>query len=158
MVRRLAYKPYRRRAYKPDRQKYHNEAVDRIAEHPEILDIKGLNSETLLHTPLKFPELKKPGQETGDLIFVFSPSKGTWVILVIELQVGDFRSGEDAVIKLEMSRSYFKKHWREFFRNIELKLPPNCILLLKTFFVSYTGKFLWDEPYVEKKKTAWLRV
>lgn len=156
MRRGLVYK--RGRSSKlPDLREIHNEAVAKIAENPEILMIKGLSLETLLHSPLKFPELKKPGKETGDLIFIYSSSEGIWTILVIELQVGDFRSGRDAIIKLKWSRNYFEKHWREFLRRIDLKLPPNCILLLKTCFVSYAGKFLWDSPFVVKNSIVWLR-
>jgi len=133
-------------------REYHDQAVKKIAEKPEILGIDGLSSETLLYKPFKFPELRKKGQETGDLILLYSPHPGEWVILVIEVQVATFRSGGNAIFKLNLTFNYLKSHWREWFRNIGLELPKNYTFWIETVFVSYAGKAMWEQPWVERRR------
>lgn len=140
-----------RRKYQNFMKEYHDEAVKKIAEKPEILGIEGLSSETLIIKPLEFPELKKRGQETGDLIFLYSPHAGERVISVIEVQVATFRSGGDAISKLKMTRGYLMSHWREWFRNIGLELPRTYSLWIETIFVSYAGKTIYESPWVERE-------
>jgi len=152
MGRGLGYKtrnPKGIKYWKAIRKKEHDQAVNKIAENPEIL---GIDKETLLYKPIIFPELKKPGKETGDIIFLCSPHLGEWVILVIEVQIGTRRPAGDAFFKLKLTRNYLMNHWRKLFRSIELDLPRNYTLWIKTAFVSYAGKAPWDQPFVAEER------
>ncbi|MDP2864553.1 MAG: hypothetical protein Q8N73_02795 [bacterium] len=156
MGRGLGYKtrnPKGIKYWKAIRMKEHDQAVNKIAENPKILGIDGLSSERLLHEPFIFPELKKKGQETGDLIFLWSPHLGEWEIFVIEVQIGPRRPAGDAFFKLKLTFNYLKNHWREWFESIELDLPKDYTLWVETAFVSYAGKFLWEQPFVEVRRT-----
>lgn len=145
---------HRKRVFQKVMRKDHDLAVNKIAEHPEILEINGLNSETLLHAPFKFPELRKKGQETGDLIFIYRPYPKEWVILVIEVQIGPRRPAGDVYFKLNMTFNYLKSHWREWFRSIGLELPKDDTLWIwiETAFVTYVGKAIWEQPFVEVRR------
>ena len=142
---------YKTRKYQNAMKEYHNQAVKKIVEKPEILGIDGLSSETLLCKAFEFPELIKKGQETGDLILLYSPHLGKWVILVIEVQVGSFRSGGYAIFKLRKTRDYLMSHWREWFRSVELDFPKDYTLWIETDFVSYAGKAIWEQPWVKRR-------
>lgn len=146
---------YRKISRKTQRalKKAHDEAVNKIAENPEILKIPGLTRESLLSEPIKFPELRRKGQETGDLILIWSPCLREWVISVIELQVGAYRPEKKAVLKLKMTFNYLKGHWREWMESIGLNLPEDYTLSIRPTSVSYAGKPLWEQPFVHEIKT-----
>lgn len=134
-------------------KKDHNEVVNKIADQPEISGIEGLSSKTLLHQPIKFPTLKKKGQETGDLIFIWSSAPKKWVISVIEVRVGTRGPLGKQTSKLEMTFKYLRTHWREWFKSLGLDLPKGYVLWIRTVVLSYGGKPLWEQPFKAEIRT-----
>lgn len=130
---------------------YHNEAVSKIADKPEILGIPGLNSEAVMYK-IKFPELKKKGQETGDLIMLWQPAPEEWEILVAEITMSIFRSLKHEFLKLEMSFKYFRRYWQEWLERIGLSLPKDCSLWIRIIAISYAGKAPWEQPFRNEKR------
>jgi len=133
-------------------EKLHDEAVEKIAEEPEVLRIEGLNSKTLVYRPIKFPELKKKGKETGDLILIWLSAPQEWEIVVLEVTVGIRQHFRRYFPRLEMSFKYFKSHWREWLKSIGLDLPKNHSLWVRTVVVGYGGKCLWEEPFKSERR------
>ncbi|MFA5042255.1 MAG: hypothetical protein WC507_02290 [Candidatus Paceibacterota bacterium] len=137
-------------------RKKHNDAVGMMA-YPENLNralkIEELTKEKILWGPKKFPQLKKNGKETGDLLLVWSSSPWEWEILVLELTVSNCNPLAKYFPRLEMSYKYFKAHWEEWFKTIGLNLPEDYSLWLRTVAVSYGGKCFWEEPYKCEKRS-----
>jgi hypothetical protein len=131
--------------------KWHDEAVARIVKNPEILVIPDLNSKSMIYKD-EFPELKKKGQETGDLILLWKCSPREWEILVLEVTNSIFRPLKYELFKLEMSCRYFRTHWKEWFKKIGLNLPSDCSLWIRTATISYAGKAPWDKPFINQKR------
>lgn len=131
-------------------KKHHDEAVKRIAERPESSGIKGLTLEKLLHKPIEFPELKRKRQETGDLLFIWSPFPKEWEISVVEVTTSLHRPWRRDRIKLEGTFRYLKNHWGEWFKSLGLNLPEGYTLWIRTISVSYAGRALWEQPYKEE--------
>ena len=131
-------------------KKTHNLAVDIIAKKPEVLGIDGLSSEQLLSEPIKFPELRKKSQETGDLILIWPSAPKEWEVLIAEVTIGAFRRGVRERWKLAMSLDYLRNYCMEFLKSVELDLPENYTLWVRTFYVSYTGIPIWEKPFVEE--------
>jgi hypothetical protein len=131
--------------------RWHNEAVNRIAENPEILGIPDLNSKSVIYKD-EFPELKKKNQETGDLIILWQSSAKEREILVLEISNSVFRPLKKELVKLELSIKYFRNHWKEWLEKIGLSLHEGCSLYLRTAAISYAGKAPWDKPFINQKR------
>ncbi|PJA02554.1 hypothetical protein COX73_00135 [bacterium (Candidatus Gribaldobacteria) CG_4_10_14_0_2_um_filter_36_18] len=133
-------------------KKFHDEAVEKIVKEPGILGIEGLRSEKLLYPPIKFPQLKKEGQETGDIILIWSSLPGEWEILVAEVKIGARRHPGKDFLKLKFTFNYLKNCWRKWFESIKLNLPEGYTLWIRTVSLSYAGKALWEQPFKSEKR------
>lgn len=130
-------------------KKRHDETVESFARRVEDLGIEGLSSGTLLHEPIKFPELETKGRETIDLILIWIPSPKEWEILLFEEKVGPRRIKYGSTELRFAFDAIKRRHWRQWLRSIDLKLPKDCALWVR-LVLGYGGPPLL-EPFFKEE-------
>lgn len=143
---------FRKRAIKI-MKKWHNKVVEHLAERPEILGIAGLTQQSLLCQPLKFPQLKKKGEETGDIIFIWLTPQNEVEILVAEVTIGAYRKPFKYLFRLKKTLNFLRKNWERLFSNLGLDGSKVKSLWIRTIYLNYGGKLLIDTPFILQKRT-----
>lgn len=133
-------------------KRWHDKAVDHLAKNPEILGIPGLTLQSLLCEPLKFPQLRRKGEETGDIIFIWLTPKNEVEILVAEVTIGASRRPPKYLIRLKKTFNFLRKNWEKVFLNLGLDTKIKS-LWIRTLYVNYGGRLLIEKPFILQKRT-----
>lgn len=133
-------------------KRWHDKAVEYLIQNPEKLEIKGLTREALLCPPLKFPQLRKKGEETGDIIFICLTPENEVEISVVEVTIGAYRKPPKYLFRLKKTFIFLRENWKKLFSQLGLDTKIKS-LWIRTLYVNFGGKLLVDKPFIIQKRT-----